>query len=205
MDSVIESCDHEGFTIELHYDTFAPDSPRQDRDNAGTLLTWTRRYESPDPNSFDHPNHFLDWAEDEDIPLILPVYKYEHSGVAYKIGDGGNPFAAFDPGGWDSGAVGVIYMDADTIEREFSGDMERAKDCLHAEMSEYSAWANGEVYGFVVKDAEDEVIESVWGFLGQEGFDYMKEEAKRIAEFHAELYRTEEEKLEEFFSTVWAD
>ena len=113
--------------------------------------------------------------------VCLPVFKYEHGGVAYSTGSFSDP--------WDSGQVGFIYTTAEDIARTgpVDGDVEfMAKyhagktlvevvtSILQAEVEEYSKWANGECFGYVLSewtgnyDGEDryEEIDTCWGFIG---------------------------------------
>src|ERR1035437_10207344 len=113
--------------------------------------------------------------------VFLPFFKYEHGGVAYSTGEFADP--------WDSGQVGFIYTTAEDIARTgpVDGDVEwMAKhhegktlievvtSILQAEVEEYSKWANGECFGYVLSewtgnyDGEDryEEIDTCWGFIG---------------------------------------
>jgi hypothetical protein len=41
------------------------------------------------------------------IPVVLPVSATDHSGVAVYLGNGEHPH---DPGGWDSGWIGFLFV-----------------------------------------------------------------------------------------------
>lgn len=104
--------------------------------------------------------------------FMLPVFKFEHSGVAYNTGGFNDP--------WDSGQVGFIYMTAETVAKEYAQSETYptaeswALACLKGEVSEYSSWASGEVYGYVLSEwvgnygGEDTYreVDSCWGFIG---------------------------------------
>ena len=160
-------------------------SPREDT-QLGTLITWDRNYNSPDDNEFSSPDSFEAWwsgkDEDEDGHILihhncpaksegyirLPVFKYEHSGVAYRTSDFGDR--------WDSGQVGWIFSTPESIE-ETGAPIESIARQLKNEVEEYSKWANGECYGYVVThkietcdkchDTEWEDVDSCWGFVGR--------------------------------------
>lgn len=68
-----------------------------------------------------------------------PVYKYEHSAVAYSIRDFGDR--------WDSGMIGWAYIDPDAETWE---GME-PKEIIKTTLEEYTKWRNGEVYGWIVE------------------------------------------------------
>lgn len=71
---------------------------------------------------------------------LLPVYKFEHSGVSF------NTTGYSDP--WDSGQVGFIYCTHDRAVELLGSEVteERALDVLRKEVDQYSKWANGEAY-----------------------------------------------------------
>ena len=137
---------------------------------AGNFITWDNRYNSPDDNPFSYPQEFEEWWEDSGKGgVCLPVYKYEHGGVAFSTG----PFSCQ----WDSGQVGYIYVTADEIAHEWGGVQDLlglAEECLTAEVETYSKWANGECYGFVLQKSSTcdhgethwDTVESVWGMIG---------------------------------------
>jgi hypothetical protein len=104
--------------------------------------------------------------------VILPLFLYDHSGITMSVGSFGCP--------WDSGQVGWIVCDPETIEREFNGDRDLAEKCLLAEVMTYDQYLTGDVYGFIVEerdfdderdedDDEDwEETDSCWGFYGSD-------------------------------------
>jgi hypothetical protein len=71
--------------------------------------------------------------------VILPVYKYEHSGI--KLNTSG--FRSR----WDSGQIGYIYADLESDQHSVD-DKERLKEILREEIETYSTYLNGEIYGF---------------------------------------------------------
>ena len=54
-----------------------------------------------------------------------------------------------------------------------------ARKCAKDEIYKWEAWADGEVYGFVVEDEDGNEVKSCWGFYGDDG----EEEAEREAKF----------------------
>mgnify|MGYP006284190749 CR=1 FL=1 len=153
-----------GNTVVISYDSDLP-SPRE-WVNLGTFITWQRRYHSPDKNPFESPNDFKEYIQEEHPDsLILPVYKYEHSGVAYST----SPFSC----PWDSGQVGYIYVTKEEIIKEYGSHseetLEKAKERLEGEVSVYSSWANGDIFRYEILDNEGEEIDGgCGGFYGSD-------------------------------------
>lgn len=141
-----------------------PLDPRRDFDNLGTMVCYHKRYKIGDEQR--------DWREvDREGRVILPVYMYDHSGVTIRT----KPFRSR----WDSGQLGVIYIDHEIIE-EVKGDLsdesrEWARDVLRGEVHQVDLYLRGQVWGFVVKETcehcgheLDEVVDSCWGHYGED-------------------------------------
>lgn len=86
-------------------------------------------------------------------------------------------------------------VDMDTLKKEyiaFGYTMRKAKywarKCADGEISTWKAWAEGEVYGYVVKDENGNHMDSCWGFYGEEG----RKEAVKEAESLVKYYEDEE-------------
>lgn len=100
----------------------------------------------------------------DSLAVVLPVYKFDHSGVAYSCRPFGCP--------WDSGQVGYIFAPLAKVAKEY-GDtspatLEKVRGILRAEVETFSQWASGEVFGYIVEDAEGEEVGSCWGFYGSD-------------------------------------
>lgn len=160
----------------------SPESPR-DWDTLGTLVCWHRRYRLgdalPEALRSSRPHHhdadsldrFQAWMHQQRrMLLILPVYLYDHSGLALAT----TPFSC----PWDSGQVGWILASHAQIRAAFgvrrltAAVLARATECLRAEVETYSSYLNGDVYGYQLfgPDAADgdSDLDSCWGFYGQE-------------------------------------
>jgi hypothetical protein len=95
--------------------------------------------------------------------LMLPVYMYDHSGIALNT----TGFAC----GWDSGFVGWIFCERTAVDEEFGGDTKKAMACLSAEVEIYSHYVSGDVWGYVLEEEngiEWECVDSCWGFYGSD-------------------------------------
>ena len=187
-----ETFTHNGKTVELHYDQDGSTSNPRDCDNLGTFWTQERRHNSPDKlpvrgNILESVVQEFGGSQDQtgiekalDRGAIwLPVWKYEHSGCAYRAAKS-NPFHC----PWDSGQAGFIFAKKDAVRKEYGVSRITAKvrakvlEVLKAEVETYGQWANGEVYGFIVKDTEGEEVDSCWGIIGRE---YVREAATEAA------------------------
>ena len=188
MDAPVHQEIYQGHTIKIYHDNDA-ESPR-DWDNLGTLICDHLRYQLGDKHEFADARSFLldllDLNEEMDlsvddlikrvekIAVILPVYLYDHSGLAMNTTGFHCP--------WDSGQVGFIYVTLAEIRKEYSFNRVSAKrreqvaTYLRNEVQVFSDYIAGAVYGYVVEKGDEE-IDSCWGFIGNyEG--YCLEEAR---------------------------
>lgn len=159
----------DGYTITISQDN-DPINPRKDYDNAGKMVCWHRRYNLGDEQPTESPDEFeanvLDKIE-KDGGVVLPLYLYDHSGITMSTA----PFSCQ----WDSGQVGWIYMDADTIRKEWGGKSkrltkaarEKARRCLLGEVETYDKYLTGDVYGYNI-DFNEDSLDSCWGYIGIE-------------------------------------
>lgn len=188
----IETYKHAGLTIEIHADD-SPECPRE-WDNAGKLVIYGRgNYIDVNElgGTYFPPQDYSGWDELDANVLkcfpgveLLPVFRYEHSGVVYNT----TGFSAYDSAGWDWSRVGFILCTRETMLSEWGKKIvtpkvrEQARACMTSEIESYSAWANGEVYGYIIKDENGNDMgdesDSCWGFFG---YDYVKQEAESIA------------------------
>jgi len=125
--------------------------------------------------------------------IVLPLYLYDHSGISISC----SGFSCQ----WDSGQVGFIHMSLETAKEnwpDLDGEElhKAAEDCLRAEVAEYDQFLTGDVYGYIVENADADELDSCWGFFG---LDYAIEEARSIAEYHdaEEAKRIEREAADE--------
>lgn len=161
-----------GLTIKIYHDEDCSD-PREN-DNAGTIATWHRRYRLGDVQPREDPETYIKGLPKGSI--VLPVYMYDHSGIALSTGRGGQ----FSDS-WDSGQLGIIWISPAKIrecwmvKRITKKTRERVIEGLHAEIEEYSKYVSGECYGYVITDPDGETIDSWWGFIG---YEYVQQEAE---------------------------
>lgn len=182
-----------GILIE-EYDE-AAENPRTFSGHYTTFYTFSNRRNSPDEHSY---NDFVSWLFDtlpvsaakaldaearenhgmnmshlisecyKRGVVLLPVYKYEHSGIVYKAAES-NPFSC----SFDSGIIGVIYARKQDIHKEYGkrlckSILETVHNLMIAEVDEYSAWADGNVYCYCL-EGEEEWIGGFYGDISENG------------------------------------
>lgn len=163
------------------------------------------------------------------LPVILPLYLYDHSGISMSAGSNGVNFNrrshnAFDPGGWDTSSVGFIFCTWEDVEREYGvgpdkdgvEPIQRAERYLRGEVETYSQYLEGSVYGYVIEPKDNNQIacdDSCWGFYGYDWDNNgLLENAKpsidyAIREYRESARKVHIEKLQttKFMAECWAD
>lgn len=175
-DNTVDQFEVGELTVRIEYHT-EPENPREDFDHMGKMVCWHRNYRLGDKNEFSSPEEFEEYAKAEKLPLVLPLYLYDHSGLSMSVGGFSCP--------WDSGQVGWIYVTRKAILENFMAKkltkkvLEQAHKVLLAEVEEFDQYLTGQVYGFIVEDKDGNHLESCWGFYGLE---YCVSEARGAAE-----------------------
>ena len=165
-----------GWRVKLYHDDDAFHlDPRKDRDNLGRLICCHRRYKLGDVHGFTVDTEGSDgWAElrdliedEEPVAVITPVFMYDHSGLAFRLGGG---FSDVDSAGWDWGQVGWCYVTEAAARDEYGPSwrdrLSELMALLKSELDEYGAWCSGEVYGYRVFDPQGEEQDACWGYIG---------------------------------------
>lgn len=166
MNSLIETIEHKGMVIELHYDQDGGHDCPLDWENGGVqFITFERNSTLSKRHDFSSPDEVEPWAEANGYDAF-PLYKYEHGAVAYSTGAFSCP--------WDSGRVGFVLVKMDE-----ASDHDKRREIAKGLCETVADWCNGYIYGYVVKDVDDEEVDSCWGIYG---FEYAKKEATDSAE-----------------------
>jgi hypothetical protein len=156
-----------GNTLRIVRD-FDPENPRE-WDNLGKLFLVTRSGIEinelgidMDIGNFQSIDEMSNWlVEKHGVCVVKNVFKYSHSGVAYNTTGFHCP--------WDSFQIGFIVCTTTDAEKENfdpCGDMGKIENILIGEVEDYSQWASGQVYGFIIEDSDGEHIDSCYGFYG---------------------------------------
>ena len=176
---------------ELVYDTDADaDNPRE-CDNLGTILIapskshWIANRDSAVDTSIPFGNSpYEHWdnirreqlkLKKSDIAIVYPITKYEHGFISLSLGY---------KQGWDYTISGFIYITKETLRKCYGVDritksiIERAKNCLQAELDLLTSWLNGDCYGWCIKEyaltddgldwEEVDTLDSCWGYFDKE-------------------------------------
>ena len=162
LKDAIETIKYKNHTIAIVYDD-SPDNPR-DWDNFGTIVAFHDRYRLGDKTklnrddfgSFEDLQNFIE--QQLGAICVLPVYMYEHGGVALST----SGFSCQ----WDSGQIGFIYCTKDNLKRMGSEAMriEKVKEYLEHEIETYGSYLNGQVFAFRIYNEQGEMIDSCGGF-----------------------------------------
>ncbi|MGH6922868.1 MAG: hypothetical protein ACRED5_03770 [Propylenella sp.] len=164
-----------GLTAKIYHD--ADTEMPFNCDDAVRIVVLHRRYIDPAGGECGcDPDEVAAWERDNaDRWFTIPLFLYDHSGVIYRTGYG-NPFHC----PWDSGRVGIV-----ALRRADWGDGnepdERLAEYAQSVAEEYSSWANGECYGYVLCDPAGHELDSCWGFIGT---DHVRQEAAAAASAH---------------------
>lgn len=214
--SSIETVEHLGYTIEIHYDEDGSFANPRDWDNLGTIICWHHRYDLSDKDRPDDgpsgeptrlcsdytPSDFLCWAK-ANRAIVENIYMMDHSSISLSTGRG-NPYAAYDPGEWDSGQVGFIYVLPETIRKEYKVKSinqhikRRVLDILHDEVKLYGEYVNGEVFFYSIKDSNNEHVDSCGGYIGYDGIKNAIDDAKHAIECMIASHNTENAMAERY-------
>ncbi len=180
-DPIYEETRHD-HQIKIYHDADPP-NPRE-WCTFGTIVCWHRRYSFGDDHTFEDARDFLidlvGCSGETKMPIkrllvmaqrkavILPLYLYDHSGLAMNTTGFHCP--------WDSGQVGFIYVRLEDLCKEFAVKRatahvrSRAEERLRSEIAAYHDYISGNTYGYSVEH-DGEIIDSCWGFGGDyEGY-----------------------------------
>lgn len=133
------------------------ENPRREWDNLGTMVCFHKRYDLGDKHQL-RSNDFDSWQELEKhlikkmgAVVILPLYLYDHGGITMSTGPFDCP--------WDSGQVGFIYVNRETLQKEYGVKKvtqkfkEKIIEYLISEVKTYDQYLTGDVYEFTIESA----------------------------------------------------
>lgn len=165
MPPIREKIYSNGMRGAIEYD---PDPQPYDGDTLGQIayLESSRYTLGTEAVSHERMNEIAEGIRDGTY-IGLPIFAYIHGGATIRAGSG---FSC----PWDSGQSGFVYVERKRGLEECTTE-ENVIKCLESEVRIFDAYLTGNVYGWVLYDKGDEVIESCWGYYGDDEFDYMFE------------------------------
>ena len=125
-----------------------------------------------DPSGCFSAKDAVDFLQEHDY-AIFPLYIYEHSGITIHMGRfGERPGYPFSDR-FDAGFAGFVFVKKDEYLQktglEKDGWRENAEKCMQSEVELYDMYLQGNVYGLVVEEMENDgewyERESVWGYF----------------------------------------
>ena len=159
-DTLVQEYKQGEYTIEIHRDDMHDESPRE-WENLGTMVCWHNQYNLGDRQPDYSPEEYF---RNFQPSIMLNLFLYDHSGITMQT----TPFSCQ----WDSGQVGYIYVSIADIKKEYNWKLltqqrrEKIERYLRQEVKTYNDYLTGNVYGYIIKDSNDEDVESCWGFYG---------------------------------------
>ena len=154
-------------------------SPREDRDNLFEFAFYGKYSHLGD-------NHDLELDTDDYANsdaffnaikarggryIVRKVYGYSHSGLSITTEPNGCKF--------DSGVLGYAYIPKERYMEWINSQgfkhnpISKSKkkvlqEIFEGEVNTLNWWVNGEIYGFIQYDDEEEEVDAVWGFYGDD-------------------------------------
>lgn len=179
----VDEFEVDGFTIELYQD-FLAGNPYKEWDQASEILSDVKGFDLG--GDVPHPES---WYRDTPSSKVMARWLTLFGGYVVALpwqfqdyGSSGARVYLDTPD--DDPASGWVVMTAKAAE-EFSS-LEEAERCARAEFDSFRSWIEGEVLGYVVKNPAGEVVDSCWGFYGDD--KYVREEATSVAQSEARDY-----------------
>lgn len=158
---------YKGYVIDLEQDCDIQ-QPCEDMDMFGTLLAWHERHSFGEekPEGVVTPSDCKAWLK-RTKALYLPVYMYDHSGLAMNT----TGYIDIDRDRWDWGQLGVITVTPEKAREEFGrlakNNKEKVYSLLRAEVETWSQYAGGDVWVYSIhKEGDEETLDSVGGIYG---------------------------------------
>lgn len=168
----VERCEHAGKIIKIYYDEDPP-NPREDFEHISIMVYWHRRNVVGDKRVSEPMTEEEVREAYPGILAILPVYLYQHSGMTIAT----TPFTC----SFDSGQVGWAFVTKESaLEMGFTDTSKTPiEDMIRQDVAEYDQYLKGDIYGYVIENADGDDLDSCWGFYGLEN---VRGEAKNAAE-----------------------
>lgn len=184
MSNECDTKDYRGFKIKIYQDEDSLD-PREQFDPFGKMVCFHSKYRLGDKHDFSDPDELTEFLKEEEA-IYLPLFLYDHSGISMSTSRG-YPFNC----PWDSGQVGVIYVTRNDARKEYPKGQykEKVLTLLEGEVETYDSYISGDVFGWVVEDANGESLDSCWGYYGHKEMNFMIDTAKESVDSRIEMLK----------------
>ena len=171
--NIVKTENYKRFKIEYWYDEYS-ESPRE-WDNVGKMICFHKNYIIGDKHDYNSPDDLKEFLKDNEKEIFfLPIYAYEHGNITIST----KPYSCR----WDSGQIGVIYAYRDELKKHGYKTDDEIEYALNNEVKTFDDWGNCNCYGFTLYDDDNEVLESVGGFLGD--IEYFENESIITANYY---------------------
>ena len=162
---------------------------------------WTylaRNYADPVAECDMRVENIVNGVLDELVPVMLPLYLYDHSGITMRTTGFSCP--------WDSGQVGFIYVTKEQLRKEYSvqrvtkATIAKAEKVLRGEVEVYDDHLTGNVWGYSIEtiskatcdkcghtSENEEFDDSCWGYYGNPREYLLSEVNSILAKFGVEV------------------
>lgn len=175
MSEIIKSVNlKDGNVLEIYQDEYPINPRKEDDGHIGIVAIFHNSYDIGDEDIPFSSDDFKGWDEMEDhimnklkAVVCLPIYMYDHSGITIGI----KPYSCK----FDSGQVGFIYTTLKRLDslgvnlkegETWAAYVAGLTLSLEAEIKTLDEYVTGDVYGFQVKNAHGEQVDSCTGFYG---------------------------------------
>jgi len=168
MIEALKTIEYRGYTIKIYQDE-GTENPIQEWDMLGEFVCWHRRYNLGNSKRFDNPDELKAYAK-KTRSILIPLYMYEHSGIALSLSNDGYPFNDR----WDAGQLGYVLIDRKKALKEYNAKIftkalkDKAIETIRKEVELYNEFLRGEVYRFVIENKKGEMTDSCGGCYGLE-------------------------------------
>lgn len=188
-----------GITVKVVADEGGDTESPLEYDDAVMMCIYHRHRTNPMQEKFPYPQDAQAFWEEISSPnytgpwVGFSLFAYEHGNIMFRPSQGSNPFDC----PWDSGQIGLIFIKASGVGPD--GPYKAAEQVCDT----YSSWCNGEVYGFIIEDADGEQLDSCWGYIGDSRYCF--EDGKTNAAYYIEQAKKDAETLKQAHIAAYAE
>ncbi len=172
----IETFKYKNLTIDIVRDEDAESPDSWENENGVLIVTTRNRYFDVTPKGWNASelDKILDgrkmYEKDGTRYHVRRLYMYQHSCTALSLTDFNDR--------WDSGTVGAVLIKTGVVGR---GAKHGVNACAQGHVDTWNMYLSSDVYGYIVRDAEENELDSCWGIYG---ITDVREEALSQAKYY---------------------